>query len=127
MNDEEDGLFLLERAVIREFPACRVWKSRTAAEALDFLATAAVDAVITDNRMPSMEGVVMVRLIRARDTRTPILMLTGSDQVRAAAFEAGVTAFSAAGSWDDIRTQIRALLENPASEQPSALRSQVID
>src|SRR5207237_9872893 len=101
VNDDEGGLFLLERAVRREFPAASILKSRNAADALGTLETQSVDAVITDNRMPAMEGIEMVRLIRIRDARTPILMLTGSEHIKAAALAAGVTAFLGSGSWDE--------------------------
>ncbi len=78
------------------------------------LNTQAVDAIITDNRMPAMDGIEMVRLIRARDQRTPIIMLTGSEQLKATALAVGVTAFLASGSWDEIRRRIREVIaENP--------------
>src|SRR5438067_13610438 len=89
VNDDDDGLFLLEHAVAREFPGCEIIKCRNGPEALASLETQPVEAIITDNRMPAMEGVDMVRLIRQRDRHTPILMLTGSEQVKSAAFDAG--------------------------------------
>ncbi len=114
VNDDEDGLFLLEHAVSREFPSSSILKTRSAADALAMLNTQAVDAIITDNRMPAMDGIEMVRLIRARDQRTPIIMLTGSEQLKATALAVGVTAFLASGSWDEIRRRIREVIaENP--------------
>src|SRR3954471_20592856 len=111
VNDDEDGLFLLEHAVAREFPDCAIFKCRTGPPALAMLESQPVDAIITDNRMPAMEGVDMVRLIRQRDHHTPILMLTGSEQVKSAAIDAGVTRFLTSGSWDEIRREIRKVVE----------------
>lgn len=109
VNDHENGLFLLERAVMREFPAAVVVKSRSAEEALAFWQHRKFDAIITDNRMPQMEGLDLVRAIRAVDRATPILMLTGSPQAEADARAAGVNDFLSSGSWDDIRARIRRL------------------
>jgi two-component system, OmpR family, response regulator TrcR len=117
VNDDHDELFLLERTIAREFPAGVVWKSHSAEDALAFLAQQAVDAVITDNRMPLLGGLEMVRMIRAGDQRTPILMLTGSDEIKTAAFAAGVTAFLASGSWEAIRRQIRDLIKHGVTDQ----------
>lgn len=119
VNDDENGLFLLERAVAREFPNCSIQKARGATEALAQLERAPVDAIVTDNRMPAMDGIQMVRVIRTRDAQTPILMLTGSEELKAPALAAGVTSFLASGSWDDIRRWMRETL-NPGSQPVSA-------
>jgi CheY-like chemotaxis protein len=115
VNDDEDGLFLLEHAVLREFPGATILKSKSGPDALALLGTQPVEAIITDNRMPAMEGVEMVRLIRQRDGNTPILMLTGSEHMKAAALAAGVSLFVASGSWDDIRGRIRELVKGSVS------------
>lgn len=115
VNDHENGLFLLERAVMREFPAAVVVKSRSAEEALGIWQNRKFDALITDNRMPHMEGLDMVRAIRAVDMDTPILMLTGSPQAEAEARAAGVNDFISSGSWDDIRARIRRLLRDASA------------
>ena len=107
VNDDEDGLYLLERAVVGEFHSAAIWKSRSASEALELLHCQAVDLIVTDQRMQAMDGIEMVRLIRARDARTPILMLTGSEHLKTTALEAGVTSFLASGNWDVIRKGIR--------------------
>jgi CheY-like chemotaxis protein len=112
VNDDEDGLFLLERTLAREFPQGSIQKARGAAEALSLLDHAEVDAIITDNRMPAMDGIEMVRLIRARDAKLPIFMLTGSEHLRASALAAGVTSFLASGNWDEIRVWMRATLQS---------------
>lgn len=110
VNDNEDGIFLLERAARKEFPDAMCFKCAGAAAALRLLETETVDAIITDNRMPEVTGIVMVREIRRRDAVTPILMLTGSSEIETDAIAAGVTLFFAGGNWDDIRLKIRELL-----------------
>jgi CheY-like chemotaxis protein len=115
VNDEEDGLFLLDHAVKREFPSVETIACRSAAEALACLGRRAVDAVVTDNRMPAVTGVELVRLIRATNSRLPIIMLTGSDEKRNEALAAGVSAFICGGDWADIRRKIRGTIEAAAT------------
>jgi two-component system response regulator GlrR len=110
VNDDEDALFLLHRTVLRECPDATVTGLRSAREALAFLEQQRVDAIVTDNQMPGMDGLAMVHAIRTRDPATVILMLTGSDQVRVAALSAGVNTFVSTGSWNEIRLKIRELL-----------------
>jgi two-component system, chemotaxis family, chemotaxis protein CheY len=65
------------------------------AKALDVLARTAVDAIITDINMPNMDGVTLVRRLRAqqRFKATPILILTteGGDDKKAQGRSAGAT------------------------------------
>jgi CheY-like chemotaxis protein len=110
VNDDEDAVFLLHRTIEREFAGATVSECRSGTDALQFLAGQPVDAIVTDNHMPGMDGLTLVRLIREQDVRTPILMLTGSDHMESAALGAGVTCFVSAGSWDEIRRKIRDLL-----------------
>ena len=65
------------------------------ANALDVLAGTAVDAIITDINMPNMDGVTLVKRLRAQPKfkATPILILTteGSDDKKAQGRNAGAT------------------------------------
>jgi CheY-like chemotaxis protein len=78
-----------------------------------------MDAIITDNRMPAMDGIEMVRLIRARDAKLPIFMLTGSEHLKASALAAGVTSFLASGNWDEIRAWMRTVLSHLSEAKPT--------
>jgi two-component system chemotaxis response regulator CheY len=60
--------------------------------ALEIFAAEKFDLVITDINMPGMDGIELVRQIRARDTEIPILALTteGDESFRRRGEEAGV-------------------------------------
>ncbi len=123
VNDQENGLYLLERAVLREFPAAIVRTCCSGEEALDCWKAERFDAIFTDNRMPRMQGLDLVRAIRAEDQTTRVMMLTGCANVEADARAAGVSDFVCSGSWDVIRARIRNLLQAAApscSEEPRA-------
>ena len=111
VNDDEDGLYLLERAVKHEFPAAITIACRNGLEALGLLASQPVDAVVTDNRMPALSGIELARAIRAAKFQIPIVMLTGSDEKKREALTAGVDVFISGGDWSEIRQIIRQAIE----------------
>ena len=65
------------------------------AEALEHLSADAhesPDLILTDCQMPRMDGISLVRHLRARGDRTPVIMISGQldPRVVALAYEAGV-------------------------------------
>lgn len=110
VNDDEDSLFLLGRAVRRALPEAEVTLLRAAPEALRYFETHPVDAVVTDNKMPVMDGLTFVRSIRSRDTRVPILLVTSSAELAQEAADAGVTAYLPCARWNDVGEALRGLL-----------------
>ncbi len=66
-------------------------------EAIDYIRSMPVDLVLTDFKMPQMDGVEVIRLLRASFSyeQLPIVMTTivGDREVRYKAFEAGATDF----------------------------------
>src|SRR4051812_6762263 len=78
VNDDDDALFLLGRAVRRAIPDVEIALLRDGPSALAYCAEHHVDAVVTDNTMPRMDGITLARSIRQRDARVPILMVTNS-------------------------------------------------
>lgn len=61
VNDDADGLFLLNHAMQREFPEAETIVCRSAEEALTHLDASPVNLLITDNRMPFVSGIELVR------------------------------------------------------------------
>ncbi|MDD3214199.1 MAG: response regulator, partial [Eubacteriales bacterium] len=63
---------------------CPEWEAAATAadgmEAVEKLAHGRFDAVITDIRMPGMDGLELARYIRRTDTEMPILVLSGYDE-----------------------------------------------
>ena len=73
----------------------RVIEASDGAEALEVAKRERVDAVITDQNMPEMDGLTLVRRLRAIDeyATTPILLLTteSSTEIKQRGREAGAT------------------------------------
>lgn len=56
-----------------------VERAAAGAKALDTVMSAEFDVVVLDVMLPEMDGIQIVRRMRARDNRTPVLMLTARD------------------------------------------------
>ena len=55
------------------------WEANNGASALDALANNPVDIILADIRMPVMDGISLVKKLRAEHNPTPVLMLTTFD------------------------------------------------
>lgn len=85
VDDEERVAVALERSLR---PYAQRWRTQIAhsgEDALAQLAQGTIAAVITDRRMPGMDGLALLQEIARRHPRVARLLLTGSGQVRAPA------------------------------------------
>lgn len=91
-----DGL----SALLTRLGFCVVVESDDGATLLRQLEGAAVDVIVSDMRMPGLDGVGMVRELRRRGDRTPVVMLTTFEdsELLLAAVEAGAQAFLLKGA-----------------------------
>lgn len=79
VDDEEENLFVME-AVLED--SCDVLTANSGQEALDLLnSEAAIDVIISDQRMPSMTGVELISTIAEHYPDTIRMMLTGYTDV----------------------------------------------
>ncbi|HVU33711.1 MAG TPA: response regulator [Opitutaceae bacterium] len=111
VNDDDDALFLLGRSVRRALPEADVALLRDAPTALAYCQQHHIDALVTDNTMPHMDGLTLVRAVRQRDRTLPIVMVTNSTHLSQQATEAGVTAYLPSARWSDVGTTLAALLQ----------------
>jgi two-component system response regulator MprA len=82
-------------------------------EALVSLARRSVDAIVLDVLMPVMDGLETSRLLRRRDDKTPILMLTARHEVsdRVAGLDAGADDYLVKPfALEELLARLRALL-----------------
>ena len=64
-------------------------------EALELLESLHPDLIVTDCQMPRLDGISLVRRLRARGDRTPIIMLSGQTEptIRNLALSAGANQY----------------------------------
>ncbi len=74
--DDEDILRnTLKRALNRD--EMTVTTASSAKEGLELLKTTAFDLIITDVKMPEMDGLKFLRKVKAKDSELPVIVLTG--------------------------------------------------
>ncbi len=95
---------LLERAGLEV-----VLRVASGSALLDQIGATPVDVIVSDIRMPGLDGIAMVRALRKRGDRTPVVMLTAFEDTDLlfAAVEAGTQGFLLKGaSAEDLLTAI---------------------
>jgi DNA-binding response OmpR family regulator len=92
--------------------------------------TSDVDLVILDRLLPGLEGVEVLRGIRAAKPDLPVIMLTALGEVGAKveALDAGATDYvTKPFSVDELLARVRAHLRRPSEPEPTRLRAAGID
>jgi len=87
VDDEESVVFFLGENLAELGPGYHVETARSGEEALTKIAQQPFDLVITDLRMPGVDGLELLESIRATDPKTRLILMTayGSDRVEAEA------------------------------------------
>jgi len=78
--DDEAGFRALLRDILEE-AGHAVTEARDGAEALAFLDRGAFDLVLTDRQMPKVDGLELVRRVRARPSPPPVVILTAHGSI----------------------------------------------
>src|SRR4051812_26372290 len=97
-DDDPDKRLLLNRALTKAFPDASIFECHSGREALDYFSANHVDAVITNHSMAPINGLELVREIRRRGSSVPIIMVSGHEEVKQQAENAGVDLF-VTGDW----------------------------
>lgn len=77
VDDELDVLLPLSELLERLVPGARVYAAQSADEALEFLGRTVVDLVITDLRMPGLDGEHLLGVLGGLRTQPASILMTG--------------------------------------------------
>ncbi len=92
-DDTDSVRGLLARVVARMYPAVRISAVTDGQDALDIFQSEGADLLITNNDMPRLNGIALVRHVRALNATLPIVMVSGDTRLAPTAMAAGVTSF----------------------------------
>lgn len=110
------------KSVINELPGLEVViESASGEPLLEALADQPVDLVVSDIRMPGIDGIELCRRLRQRDDAPPVLLLTTFDDsaLMLAAVEAGAQGFALKDiSPEDLAELIAAVVRGEGRLQP---------
>lgn len=75
VDDNAHGM-LARRSILEEF-GYTVVSASSGPEALNLVEQQGFDLIVTDYRMPGMDGVALITALRAREFQNPIILLSG--------------------------------------------------
>jgi len=93
VDDEEGMRIVVSRLVARAYADVTITEAANGTEGLHAAAAQRPDLIISDCHMPIMDGLELVRTLRAQGAATPILLLSSEPSVAKAALLAGANAF----------------------------------
>ncbi|MBE7037095.1 MAG: response regulator transcription factor [Ruminococcaceae bacterium] len=86
-------------------------------EALDYIETGEFDAIIMDIMMPKRSGIEVLKIIRAQDNHTPVILLTAKDSIadRVAGLDAGAEDYLVKPfAFEELLARLRAMIRKSA-------------
>src|SRR4051794_29604509 len=92
-EDDPDQLFLMHRMLSKAFPDASIASFSNAEDALRHIVATGTDILITNHAMGAMDGTELIRELRQREYRIPIIMISGTQAAEAEARSAGATEF----------------------------------
>ena len=110
VDDDADSTFLARRNLQAAFPHAHVEHVESGPLALEALRQREFAAIITDYRMPWMDGLTLVRKIRELGIHTPIVMRTAMEDLENAARAAGVDFILPWYRWRELGDVVKELL-----------------
>ena len=111
VDDDADSTFLARRNLLAVFPDATVEHALSGPAALDLLHAGDYTAVVTDYRMPWMDGLTLVRRIRELNLHMPIVMRTAMEDLENAARAAGVDYVLPWFRWRELGEVVKELLQ----------------
>lgn len=119
VDDDADSTFLARRNLLAAFPQASIVQVPTGQAALDTLRQQEFTAIVTDYRMPWMDGLTLVRKIREMNVHVPIIMRTAMEDLEQQARAAGVDYVLPWFRWRELGEVVKEVLHCHTSRHPN--------
>lgn len=117
VDDDADSTFLARRNLLTAFPHASIVQVETGQAALEALSHQDFNAIVTDYRMPWMDGLTLVRKIRDMNIHVPIVMRTAMEDMEEQARAAGVDYVLPWFRWRELGEVVKEVLHCNASSR----------
>ena len=114
IDDDQDWIDMVRRCLAKLTDPVEVLKFTDAVDALSYLQVNTVDLILTDVRMPGMDGFTFVAELRLLDIATPVVVLSSDESAAEKARDAGANAFVRKGA---LNTQLVPSVERVIAER----------
>ena len=110
-DDDSSALFLLTRLLSKMYPNSSISSFTNAEDALAHIVVTGTDILITNHGMGEMSGTELIEELRRRESKVPIIMMSGNPRVREDAMAAGADVFVEKSlSTTELEREVRRLL-----------------
>lgn len=128
--DDEEGMLEVCADTLRKLPEAKITTERLSRRAAERLSSENFDLLITDIRLPEVNGVELLRIARRHDPNLPVLMLTAFPSVETAveSMKLGAADYITKPFLpDDLMATVRRLLEENRLRQENRLLQRQVE
>jgi CheY-like chemotaxis protein len=90
---EEEARLLIRRVLAGCHGSVKIFEAASGQEALKLYASHGADLMIVDHQIPFLDGLSLVRFLRAQEINIPLLLTSANPQIEPEAARAGATRF----------------------------------
>jgi CheY-like chemotaxis protein len=93
VDDDLEIRQLIRGAVARCFATAAIFEASSGREALNLFESHGADAMIIDHHIPLLDGLSLVRFLRAQEVKIPLVLISNNPQLEKESAAAGATRF----------------------------------
>ncbi|MDB6021603.1 MAG: response regulator receiver protein [Pedosphaera sp.] len=93
VDDDADVRLFLRRLIGRRYETAKIFDAVNGQEALNLFETHGADLMIVDHHIPLLDGLSLIRFLRAKGVAIPLVLTSHNPQVEKLSAGAGATRF----------------------------------